>query len=73
MKFLCPKGLSEKFFWPQCDDVCWIPIEDVYCEIDTPLAGSTGQFYCFDKKQWKILKAISIKTSSSLVHYYLSS
>ena len=33
MKFLHPKGPLEKFFWPQRDDECWIPIEDVYCEV----------------------------------------
>ena len=24
MNFLHPKSLSEKLFWLQCDDVCWI-------------------------------------------------
>ena len=50
MKFLHPKGPSEKFFRPQHDNVCWIPIENVYCEAATPSTGSTGWFYCFDKK-----------------------
>ena len=27
---------SEKLFWPQCDNVCWNPIEDVYYEADAP-------------------------------------
>ena len=49
VKFLHPKGPSEKFYWPQRDDVCWVPIEDVYCEVDTPSTRSTGRFYCFDK------------------------
>ena len=30
-------------------------------------------FIVLTKEQWEILKAISIKTSSSIVHYYLSS
>ena len=73
MEFLHAKGPAEKFFWPQRDNVCWILIEDAYCKIDAPSTGSTGQF-CFDKKkQCKKLKAISIKTSSSIVHYYLGS
>ena len=50
MNFLHPKGPAAKFFWPQRDDICWNPIEDVYCEVDTPSTGSTGWFYCFDKK-----------------------
>lgn len=73
MKFVHPKRLSEKLFWPQCDDVYWIPIEGVYCEADAPSTGNTGRFYCFDKKTQKILKAISMKTSSFVVHYYVSS
>ena len=50
MKFLHPKGPSEKLFWLQRDDVCWISIVDVYCEVDAHLTGSTGRFYCFGKK-----------------------
>ena len=50
MKFLHPKGPSEKLFWLQRDDVCWISIVDVYCEVDAHLTGSTGRFYYFDKK-----------------------
>ena len=44
MKFLHPKGPSEKFFWPQREDVCWILIEDVYSEVDVTSTGSTGRF-----------------------------
>ena len=48
-------------------------IEDVYCEVDALSTGSAEQFYFFDKKKRKILKlkAVSIKTSSSIIHYYL--
>ena len=49
-KFFRPKGPLEKIFWPQCDDVCWILIEDVYCEIDAPSADNTGRFYRLIKK-----------------------
>ena len=69
MIFLHPKGPSEKVSWPQCDSTCWIPIEDVNCKVDAPSMGSTERF-CFNKKkQCKKLKTISIKTSSSIVHY----
>ena len=50
IKFLHPKGPSEKIFKPQCDDKCWIPIEDVYFEVVAPSTSSTGQFNCFEKK-----------------------
>ena len=36
MKFLHPKGPPEKFFLQQHDNVCWILIKDVYCEVDAP-------------------------------------
>ena len=49
IKFLHPKGPSEKLFCSQCDNVCWIRNEDVYCEVHAPSTGSTGRF-CFDKK-----------------------
>ena len=57
MKSLQPKGPLKKLFWPQRDNVYLILIEGVYCEVDAPSTGSTGQFYCFDKKQCKKLKA----------------
>ena len=50
MKFLHSKGPSEKFIWPQQDDECWFPIEDVYCEVAAGLTSSTGRFYCFEIK-----------------------
>ena len=50
IKFLHPKGPSEKIFKPQCDDKCWIPIQDVYFEVAAPSTSSTGQFNCFEKK-----------------------
>ena len=36
MKFLHPKGPSEKFFSPQRDNKCWILIEDVSCDVAAP-------------------------------------
>ena len=36
MKFLHPKGHAGKLFWPKCDYVCWILVENVYCEADVP-------------------------------------
>ena len=28
----------------------WVPTKDVYCEVDASSTGSTGRFYCFEKK-----------------------
>ena len=50
MKFLHPKGLSEKIFLPQHDNEFWILIKDVYYEFAASSSSNTGQFYCFEKK-----------------------
>ena len=50
IKFLHPKGPASKFFWPRRDDICWIPIEDFYGEVDAPSTGSTWRYYSFDEK-----------------------
>ena len=57
MKFIHPKGPSEKFFWPQQDDICWILIEDVYCEVDASSTGSTGWFFCFYKQTMQTIES----------------
>ena len=66
MKFLHPKGPSEKFFWSQCDNECWIPIEDVYCEVAAPWTSNTGQFYCFQKNNRKYWKLFQLRTAHLL-------
>ena len=33
VKFMYPKGPASKFFWPSKDDVCWIPAENLICEV----------------------------------------
>ena len=48
--FSHPKGPVLKFFWPCCDDVSWIPIEDFYKEVEVPSTVSTARYYSFDEK-----------------------
>ena len=50
VKFLHPKGLALKFLWPRRDDICWIPTEDFYKEVESPSTGSTVRYYSFDEK-----------------------
>lgn len=57
MKFLHPKGPSAKFFWPTREDVCWIPIEDIYGDVNAPSTGSTGRFYCFGDETVKTVES----------------
>ena len=50
VKFLHPKRPALKFFWPCCDDICWIPTEDFHKEVEAPSTGSTARYYSFDEK-----------------------
>ena len=68
MKFLHAKGPSEKDFYPQCDDECWVPIEDLYCEVAAPSTSSTGRFV-LRKKHGKYGKLFQL----SPAHLLLSS
>jgi len=48
VKFLHPKGPASQLFWPNMDDICWIPIEDIIAKVDPPTSSSTtGRFYQF--------------------------
>ena len=46
-KFMHPIGPSKQFFWPNRDDICWVPLQDIVCKVDAPASGSTGRFYKF--------------------------
>ena len=48
--FLHPKGSALKFFWPHCDDMHWILIEDFYIEVEAPSTVSTARYYSFHEK-----------------------
>ena len=41
VKFMHPKGPASKFFRPRRDDVCWVPAENLICEVNPPQA-TTG-------------------------------
>jgi len=47
VKFLYPNGPAFKFFCPHRDDTCWIPVNDMICQVEPPSSGSTGRFYSF--------------------------
>ena len=64
MKFMHPKGPSEFFFWPQRDDICFIPNHCILKIIDVPNAIGSARKYSIsknDEKQihlkWKLYQA----------------
>ena len=44
VKFMHPKRPASKFFWPSRDDVCWISVENLICEVSSLEASTTGRF-----------------------------
>ena len=42
VKFMHPKAPAKKFFWPDHEDVCWIPMNHMICRLQTPSSGSTA-------------------------------
>ena len=49
VKFIHPKGPGRQFFWPNNDDICWVPIEQILKQVDPP-SGSTGRYYHFSNE-----------------------
>ena len=49
VKFMHPKAPANKFFWPDHEDVCWIPLNHMICRVKPPSSGSTAQYYSFDE------------------------
>ena len=44
VKFMHPPGPANTFFWPLKDDVCWVPLQQIFCKIATPITA-TGRSY----------------------------
>ena len=49
VKFMHPKAPAKKFFWPDCEDVCWIPLNHMICRVKPLSSGSTARYYSFDE------------------------
>ena len=60
VKFMHLKAPAKKFFWPDREDVCWIPLNQMICRAKPPSSGSTARYYSFDKltliKFWDFFK-----------------
>ena len=53
VKFMYPHGPSPSFFWPEQDDTCTIPYNQIICTIDTPFTSSSDKSTNFLNKVWK--------------------
>ena len=42
MKCMHPKAPTKKLFWPDHEDVCWIPLNHMICRVEPPSSGSTA-------------------------------
>ena len=42
VKFMHIKAPAKKIFWPDCEYVCWIPLNHTICRVDPPTSGSTA-------------------------------
>ena len=63
VKFLHPKGPSSYFYWPQRDDVCFVPENCILKIIEEPIATGTGRKYLVSNGT---LKAIQLKFTNFL-------
>lgn len=57
VNFMHPNGPSRSFYWPQQEDLCWVPFQHVLCVIDVPsLATTRGQYHLSTQCKKKINK-----------------
>ena len=49
VKFMHRKAPAKKSFWPDHEDVCWIPLNHMICRVKPPSYGSTARYYSFDE------------------------
>ena len=47
--FMCPPGPSHTFYWPNKDDICWVPFQQISCKVAAPTT-TTERCYTFDAK-----------------------
>ena len=45
IKFMHPNGTSKYFNWPQSEDLCWIPVDDIHGLIQPPQICKNGMAY----------------------------
>lgn len=52
--FLHPPGPAVSFFWPQREDFCFVPLDNILCIVGVPESSSSGRTYYFDQNDVKL-------------------
>ena len=60
VKFMHPAGPAWSFYWPDVDDICFIPNIDILMKVDVPTTTS-GRQYTFKSVDIKIPEKIYCK------------
>lgn len=61
MKFMHPKGPSKFYYWPQRDDICFIPNHCILKNVEVPTALGTARKYSLSIQDEKAIKGKWIK------------
>lgn len=52
--FLHPPGPAVSFFWPNREDCCFVPLDNILCIVSVPETSSSGRTYYFAKNDVKL-------------------
>ena len=52
--FLHPPGPAVSFFWPQREDCCFLPLDNILCIVSVPETSSSGRTYYFAQNDVKL-------------------
>ena len=55
-KFMHPKGFATHHFWPQRNDECWVPLQNILMKLSVPTSTLTGRNYSFDSAELNLLR-----------------
>ena len=54
VKFMHPHGPTRNFRWPEREDKCWIPTNDIICTVELPTTA-TGRTYNINEKDFNFI------------------
>ena len=58
VKFMHPPGPRPSFYWPEREDVCWVPQCDIIRVLETPTTSSSGRSYKLSSVDIDFLKGV---------------
>ncbi|KAG1714652.1 hypothetical protein GQR58_001068 [Nymphon striatum] len=66
IKFMHPHGPSKRFSWPERDDSCWVPINNMIAVIGVPTTRS-GRIYEIDMDDFNKVQRINANRTPTIV------